>query len=316
MRDISPSVGALSGWVDDEINAFGAYIPPLTTIAEHLSRSNYLPAVLKSVIEHAGAAPRDSERIVDRLLQILFRSRNSYDYESAAHQFLGDAGLVIKFAEALVGRSQLIAKQILPHIDPGIHKILDCGCGDGIVGKLLAERRLDINLCDVYRHRNIAELNLPFHLLDQNEDLPFESNSFDAVLLLTVLHHSNNPLSLVEHATRVLKPRGSLLVIESVYGLSGEERELSSGTESDRFVQLSPEEQRYSNIFFDHFYNRVVHYSEILSQKVNVPFNFNTPKVWAGVFSRNQLVQRKVVFLGVDQPVVPEYHTLHVATKL
>ena len=79
---------------------------------------------------------------------------------------------------------------------------------------------------------------------------------------------------------------------------------------------LSAEQQRKINIFFDHFYNRVLHYSKDAKTKVNVPFNFNTPANWETVFAKYGLKQEALVHLGLDQPTVPEYHTLHVLKKV
>ena len=77
-------------------------------------------------------------------------------------------------------------------------------------------------------------------------------------------------------------------------------------------LTITPEQQRRVNIFFDHFYNRVIHYSTDPNSKVNVPYNFNTPERWKKEFADAGLEEEKVVHLGVDQPTVPEYHTLHV----
>jgi hypothetical protein len=76
------------------------------------------------------------------------------------------------------------------------------------------------------------------------------------------------------------------------------------------------EQQRKANIFFDHFYNRVLHYSPNPENKVNVPFNFNTPNGWETLFSNCGLKQETLLHLGLDQPTVPEYHTLHVLRKM
>ena len=48
------------------------------------------------------------------------------------------------------------------------------------------------------------------------------------------------------------------------------------------------------------------------SIKANIPFNFNTPDGWKMIFEDNGFKQEKVIHLGVDQPIVPEYHTLHI----
>ena len=81
------------------------------------------------------------------------------------------------------------------------------------------------------------------------------------------------------------------------------------------YLKLSAEQQRLLNVFFDHFYNRILTYSTNPETKVNVPFNFNTPDNWKAVFAQYGLKEEKVVHLGLDQQIAPEYHTLHVLRK-
>jgi hypothetical protein len=119
------------------------------------------------------------------------------------------------------------------------------------------------------------------------------------------MHHSNFPYQTLDDAMRLTKPGGRVIVIESVYGIDDE----------TRFGRLNHEEQRLSNIFFDHFYNRVIHYSEDESKKVPVPFNFQTPGEWNRTLEQSGGKQIALVQLGIDQPTVPEYHTLHVVAR-
>ncbi|MDO8626917.1 MAG: hypothetical protein Q7K42_00495, partial [Candidatus Diapherotrites archaeon] len=101
-------------------------------------------------------------------------------------------------------------------------------------------------------------------------------------------------------AKRVTKKDGRIIVVESVYGLKDYDPGLEFG------------QQLLLNVFFDHFYNRIIHYSEYAENKINVPFNFQTPQNWKKFFAKNGLRQEEVIMLGFDQPTVPEYHTLHI----
>ena len=158
-------------------------------------------------------------------------------------------------------------------------------------------------LVDVYEHGNIANVDLPFGLIKQNKQIPFLHDMFDTTLLLTVLHHSDEPLQVLEEARRVTKQGGRVIVLESVYGV-------------DAYGDLTIEEQRLVNIFFDHFYNRIIHYNEFEENKVNVPFNFRTPEQWNELFEQNGFKVVSTTHLGFDQQCVPEYHTLHVLEKV
>jgi len=53
-------------------------------------------------------------------------------------------------------------------------------------------------------------------------------------------------------------------------------------------------------------------YSDEPSKKINVPFNFNTPDGWKKIFEEHGLTQELVVDMNMDQPTVPEYHTMHI----
>jgi ubiquinone/menaquinone biosynthesis C-methylase UbiE len=79
-------------------------------------------------------------------------------------------------------------------------KILDLGCGSGIVAK---------NFEDFFRARVVGVdirdrrvFPIPFQIIN-GKNLPFPDNSFDAVLISYVLHHSKDPLSLLKEAKRV-----------------------------------------------------------------------------------------------------------------
>jgi len=79
-------------------------------------------------------------------------------------------------------------------------KILDLGCGSGIIGNTFQDffqakvLGVDIKDCRV--------LPLPFQIID-GFHLPFPENSFDVVLINYVLHHSRDPLALLKEAKRV-----------------------------------------------------------------------------------------------------------------
>lgn len=95
---------------------------------------------------------------------------------------------------------------------PGRPAILDLGAGEGYVGREVARRvDGDVSLADI---RDLNRTNLPLTLYD-GKRLPFEDHTFDAVLLVYVLHHAADPDQLVEEARRVC--RGRIIVVESIY---------------------------------------------------------------------------------------------------
>jgi SAM-dependent methyltransferase len=216
---------------------------------------------------------------------------------------------------ALANRAEIVVSQIAGHVTGG--DFLDIGCGDGQIGALLAKRGVAVTLTDVYEHPVVLTHGLPFRLFRQGEWLPFESGTFASAALITVLHHSDNPVRSLQEARRVLRPGGRLIVIESEFGLEFCKHVPAQLNEMTRlFLSLTGEEQRLLNIVFDHFYNRVVHHSPESNGKVNVPYNQGAPLTWERLFKAEGFTIDEVEYLGIDQPVVPEYHVLYVLSAI
>jgi SAM-dependent methyltransferase len=70
------------------------------------------------------------------------------------------------------------------------------------------------------------------------EALPFESESFDAVLYVAALHHVPDPLPALHEARRVLRPRGTLFAFEPC--------SLRAGADGVRPIPHEPKEFRFS----------------------------------------------------------------------
>ena len=107
----------------------------------------------------------------------------------------------------------------------GIHqgRILDVGCGPGQILLKLAVRKLNIHLTGIDLSwamiqgalEKITRASLNSRISLQVSDakcLPFANKSFDLVLCNSVLHHSSNPIGLLNEISRVIKPTGALLI--------------------------------------------------------------------------------------------------------
>ena len=101
-----------------------------------------------------------------------------------------------------------IIKEMMRGIDG---KILDVGCGVGIIG-------------DLYPDRDIYGIDVSTRMLDHNKgkcwvasatDIPFDNDFFDSVVCRSVLHHIPETEKALREIKRVLKPGGKFVCWET-----------------------------------------------------------------------------------------------------
>ncbi len=291
-------------------NAFPAKIIEIKDLFNEPAVAINIYLTLVSVLERFGISSRHSRETINRCFSLAKNYLSVPEYERDAHNLLKETGITKEIPLKLAGRSKLIHDQIKPYLIPG--SILDLGCGDGKVSGLLKMDGFDVVLADIYRNGYINETQMEFRLIKNHDQIPAADDEFANSLLLTVLHHSDNPIKILQEIFRVTQNNGRVVVIESVYGVDGFQLSEGERHKLQSYLSLNSEQQRMVNIFFDHFYNRLINYTEDVTKKANVPYNFNTPEGWKEIFEENGFVQENVIHLGVDQPIVPEYHTLHV----
>jgi ABC-type nitrate/sulfonate/bicarbonate transport system ATPase subunit len=199
-----------------------------------------------------------------------------------------------RLQSALEKRSKIIADQVRPFLVG--NTIADIGCGDGLVSWYLKDSAQKIVLTDVHSYLD-SRITFPYYGYSEGQSLPL-GEPMDTTLLLTVLHHSEDPRKLLSETRRVTKKR--TIIIESVFGVAA-----NNGPESI-LRRLDVERQFKYQTFLDWLYNRVFH------DGVPVPFNFNTPAAWEQLFKDTGWIIETACDLGIDQPIVPEHHFLFV----
>ena len=106
-------------------------------------------------------------------------------------------------------RSDSIVGKILPYLDQN-DKILDIGCGFATVARQLQEKNYRLTGVDI---KDISLYDDVRPVVYNGKKLPFADNSFDVSLILTVLHHTDNPAAIIREAARVSK---RIIIVEDL----------------------------------------------------------------------------------------------------
>jgi len=91
-------------------------------------------------------------------------------------------------------------------------KILDIGCGDGVLLSLIKNAILyGIDLDQASLDYAAVKVNAKF-VRASAAKLPFQANFFDVVLATEIIEHLDQPEKLIQEAKRVLKSNGHLIL--------------------------------------------------------------------------------------------------------
>lgn len=176
-------------------------------------------------------------------------------------------------------RENEIGGKLAPHLAPGMD-VLDVGAGTGRISRWLAARvGIRPTLADVIEFDN-RTMDVPYVRLEDPLRLPFPDRSFDALLLLFVLHHVprwTDQERLVAEVARVAGRR--ILVMED--------------TPISRL-------DRAFNVAWDWALN--------LRHGVPTPFTFRSVEGWRGVFGRAGLAIRHADTYRARWPTLMTYH--------
>lgn len=84
---------------------------------------------------------------------------------------------------------------------PGKARVLDIGCGDGLLASRIHTLRPDVSIegIDVLVRPSTHIPVAPF----DGRNIPHESNRFDSAMLVDVVHHIEDPMPLLREACRV-----------------------------------------------------------------------------------------------------------------
>lgn len=188
------------------------------------------------------------------------------------------------------GRRVKILASRLAGIIPPQATVLDVGCGDGTIDYLISRQlpAVSIQGIDVLLRPSVR---IPVRKFD-GVHIPYEDASFDVVMFVDVLHHTDAPVLLLQEAKRV----GRSIVIKDHF-----RQGLAAGA-TLRFMDW------VGNAHHD----------------VALPYNYWSPAQWASAFNRvglkvielvyslglypapaSWILERRLHFIGRLEPVAP-----------
>ncbi len=101
-------------------------------------------------------------------------------------------------------------EKIFAHTHPG-QTILDIGSGNGLITKVLREKKFIVTPLDVQEGQYEDSVK---PVLYDGKKMPFADQSFDTGILLTILHHTKNQEEIINEAARVCR---QLIIMEDIY---------------------------------------------------------------------------------------------------
>jgi len=114
------------------------------------------------------------------------------------------------FRKAGQPRARGVIQTIQRHLREG-DKILDVGAGTCNIAEILCEHGHHVTALDVKDQSRVPGIR---PVIYDGCSIPFPDGSFDAALLVTILHHTPNPERIITEAKRVAK---RLIIVEDIY---------------------------------------------------------------------------------------------------
>jgi glycosyltransferase involved in cell wall biosynthesis/ubiquinone/menaquinone biosynthesis C-methylase UbiE len=97
---------------------------------------------------------------------------------------------------------------------PPDRKVLDIGCGKGVLLPFLLKKGCKVSGIDVLASKNIDKRFSAYRQfnLEQKPHIPYPAGSFDLIILADFIEHIRNPEAILNEARRVLKSDGIVIV--------------------------------------------------------------------------------------------------------
>lgn len=110
------------------------------------------------------------------------------------------------------GRAEDMARDFIEYLNLG-ETIIDIGAGSCNIAEVLQEKGWNVTALDV-KNMSFVDSVKPIIYDPKVGKMPFTDKQFDVALILTVLHHTKDPLKVLKEAKRIAK---KVIVIEDIY---------------------------------------------------------------------------------------------------
>lgn len=125
---------------------------------------------------------------------------------------------VLSISEAHIKRTEEVVNLVL-QLNP--QKILDLGCGNGILEKKMIESGFKGKITAVDNSKKMIEIanflkdrnEIDFKILNLNNNFPFERNYFDCVIAINVIYLLERPKQFFLEVKKVLKNQGHFIMV-------------------------------------------------------------------------------------------------------
>ncbi len=292
---------------------YGNRILSFKKIFHNIRTEQAIRTGLNSVFGGIGISEKLLTDTIDHCVNSMKHCSDLLHYEYSVRTLLDQKNILDKYNASKKSRSSIRIEKVAQYL---VGKtVLDLGCGSSKIGLAIKNKGYEVTLADIYRNNDISASGLSFYQITDGEPLSFEGSSFDNVLILSMLHHTQSPLHAIHECRRILKNGGRLHLIETVYGIRAEAKG-GYGTEDLSFRSLSSEQQRKVTMFFDYFANHILDgYTKDPNTYIPVPFNFTTPDNLERIFRENGFTLVSKENLGI-YPFSYVYHVHHTYDKL
>lgn len=236
---------------------------PIKTIrsSEQVVRSDF-----SVLLQEIGLSETDIQETTKKLFELLDEDISPAVFEENFKVFIfaqnvGDKPFKDAFEALQTRRSERIYSEVADFIQSD-DKVLDFGCGNGLVGQLLHDRKsLEVEGCDVVVYKD-KKVTIPVHKYD-GYLLDVPNGSFETGYANSVLHHDIKPNKAIEEISRVVSKK-FILIEDTLQGKTEEEIALHA---QKLFVD-------------DYIYNRL-----LVNGDIPVPAKYKTASKWIEAFS-------------------------------